>query len=417
MSPDPPLRVTIVGLNYVPEPTGIAPYTARMASGLQEVGHRVSVVTSYPHYPEWRVPPGYSGWSRRDRVEGIPVTRVRHYVPGSPRSLRRVMSELSFGLASAARAWGEPDVVLSVSPALFGSVIVSARTGLPRSKAALGVIVQDLYSAGVGEASGRGRVVASLMGRLEGSLLRRADGVAVIHDRLKDRLVRDLRVPAERVDVIRNWTHLDDVDAFDRTALRARLGWGDETVVLHTGAMGEKQALENVVLAGHLADRRSAPVRFVLIGQGAQRAEIERAAADCESVEVRDPVSSDDFARVLRAADVLLVNERPGVREMAVPSKLTSYFSAGVAVLAATEPDSTTADEIAAAGAGIRVEPGKPEALVAGALRLREDEPLRRSLGSLGPAYCEKVLSEGAALAAYDTWVRQLHRRKHGSGA
>ena len=63
-----------------------------------------------------------------------------------------------------------------------------------------------------------------------------------------------------------------------------------------------------------------------------------------------------------------LVNERVGLNEMAVPSKLTSYFSSGTAVIAATEATSTTAEEIEAAGAGVRVEPGDPAALVAGVL-------------------------------------------------
>src|SRR4051812_28645577 len=55
------VKVLVVGLNYRPEPTGIAPYTAAFCEGLVERGHQVRVLTTMPHYPEWRVGEGYGG--------------------------------------------------------------------------------------------------------------------------------------------------------------------------------------------------------------------------------------------------------------------------------------------------------------------------------------------------------------------
>jgi hypothetical protein len=67
------------------------------------------------------------------------------------------------------------------------------------------------------------------------------------------------------------------------------------------------------------------------------------------SLEFRDQVSAEDFGRVLSSADVLLVNERPELSDMAVPSKLTSYFMSGRPVLAATDAASATSSQLAAA--------------------------------------------------------------------
>ena len=69
----------------------------------------------------------------------------------------------------------------------------------------------------------------------------------------------------------------------------------------------------------------------------------------------------DDFQVALSAADFLLVNELPGVKDMAVPSKLTSYFNAGVPVVAATDDGSVTAAEIATSGGGVRVDAACPQ--------------------------------------------------------
>jgi len=411
---DETLNVTIVGLNYAPEPTGIAPYTSRMAAGLQERGHDVRVLTTHPHYPDWKLPAD-APWSSIERHCEVPVRRVRHYVPSNPgSSVRRALSEVSFGMRAAATRWGSPDVVICPSPALLSTAV--AMTRATARGPAFGVIVQDLYSAGVSEASGRGSAAVRALGAVESRVLRKADGVAVIHDRFKQRVVDSLAVDASRVSVIRNWTHLPRVPMFDEAEFRAQMGWGtDEIVVLHAGAMGEKQGLDVVVSAARVADERNLPVRFVLLGNGGQRAQLEGAALGCTKIDFRDPLPGDDYLKAMAAADVLLVNERPGVLEMAVPSKLTSYFSTGRPVLAATDARSITAAEVTAAGAGVVVEPGQPVAILEGALQLATDRGLAADLGARGPIYCETHLSEKTALDGYDEWVRtvyETHRNK-----
>ena len=68
--------------------------------------------------------------------------------------------------------------------------------------------------------------------------------------------------------VIRNWSHVLPAEDFDIAAFRDRMGWrADEVVVLHTGAMGLKQALENVIEAARSADARQCPSQVRVAGQ------------------------------------------------------------------------------------------------------------------------------------------------------
>jgi colanic acid biosynthesis glycosyl transferase WcaI len=71
----------VVGLNYAPEPTGIAPYTSALSEGLAARGHEVRVLTAMPHYREWRIRDGYAGWTRGERLNGVRVQRLRHQIP------------------------------------------------------------------------------------------------------------------------------------------------------------------------------------------------------------------------------------------------------------------------------------------------------------------------------------------------
>lgn len=403
------LRITILGLNYVPEPTGNAPYTASLAEGLAAAGHAVQVVTGYPHYPEWKPRDGYSGWSRKEFANGVNVLRLRHHIPRNPNALSRMHMELSFGLRLVFARWNNPDVILVVSPALFSSALAMIGARLRRRRPAIGIWVQDLYSRGVVETGSGGGTLGRIMALIESQILRSADGVVAIHDRFKSYMVESLGLDPANVSVIRNWTHVPPSPTSGIPEVRASLGWGpDETVVLHAGNMGKKQGLENVLDAARLAQIQKSKVRFVLMGDGNQRKMLEGMASDLDHLQLVPPLPDDEFMGALAAADALLVNELPGVKDMAVPSKLTSYFNAGVPVIAATDPESATAREIAVSGGGIRVDAADPQALLSAAEALASDRPSALTMAANGLHFRYEILSEATAIGHYDEFVSSL---------
>ena len=407
-----PLDILIVGLNHAPETTGIAPYTTGLSQMLAADGHAVHVVTGMPHYPQWRVADDYRGArrARRERDGAVRVTRVPHPVPARPTGASRIGMEAVFAMRSALVRGPRPDVVLAVSPALLS---VGAARWVARTRgggAPVGVIVQDLYGAAVAEAGALGGRGAGAVGRLESSLLGGADGIVAVHDVLRDALLRT-GLPAERVTTIRNWTHLEQTDhrTDDITAARRALGWPQgEAVVLHAGNIGAKQGLDGVVDAARLADERGLPLRFVLLGDGNQRARLVDAARGVERFTVIDPLPTETFRTALAAADVLLLHERPEVAEMCAPSKLTSYFAAGRPVLAATNATSAAAREVRAAQAGPIVAPGDPAALVEAALALVADPDAAERHGAAARRYAAGSYTEHEAHRRYGAWVRDL---------
>lgn len=404
-----PLRILILGLHYAPEPTGNAPYTTSLARGLAERGHEVHVITGHPHYPAWRIWTGYGQWERKEVIDGVRVTRLRHYVPKHPGLLRRLVSEVSFGFRLLFSRWGRPDVVLMVSPALFSTVLALLRARVLRKKLPVGLWVQDIYSLGMVETGSGLPWSARVMAALEGRTLRSATGVAVIHDRFRSFVTSRLGLDASSTIVIRNWSNFHAPSQVDREAVRRRYGWDpDDIVVLHAGNMGVKQHLDNVLEAARAAENRGAPVRFVLLGDGNQRARLEVEAHDIERLQFISPLPDDEFALALCSADILLVNEFPGVAEMAVPSKLTSYFATGLPVVAATGADSITADEIRASGGGVQIDAGNPGGLVDAVLDLARDPLLRDRLGRSALEFRRRNLTADAAHERHAHWLTGL---------
>lgn len=381
-----------------------------MAAGLVRRGRDVRALAGHPHYPDWKVAPGYGQWSSRENIDGVSVHRLRHFIPANPTPMPRAVSEASFGLRQVFARWGRPEVVVAVSPALISSSLVRLRAKVTHSRTPFVVWVQDLYGLGLAETGQGTGLAARLIRGIERWLLRSASLVVVIHDRFADRVHEDFGVPLERTAVVRNWTHLATMPEVDVAAVRQAYGWGDdEIVVAHTGNMGVKQGLHHVVDAGRLAHRAGEKVRFVLVGRGSQRDELaERIDSEPTSTEIMPPLDDKAFAEVLQAADILLVNELPGVAEMCVPSKLTSYFASGRPVLAATDALGITAQEVITAQAGVAVPAGDPAALLEGAKGLAADREEATRLGENGKRYKETVLEETFAIERFDSLLADL---------
>jgi colanic acid biosynthesis glycosyl transferase WcaI len=409
------MRATLICLHYPPEPSGNAPYSGALAEGLAARGVALQVVTGLPHYPQWRV---YDGFEKggTEFWNGVPVTRRRHPVPTKPGLISRLGMELAFGLRALTANWHKPDVVVLLSPALFSSMLVAFRAVISRRPFV--VWVQDFYGLGAAESGQAGALQSRLLAAAERFLFSRARAVVVIHERFKRSVVARLRVDPDKVVVIRNWSHVEELteESLDtRRLMRQELGWRDDvTVVLHAGNMGVKQGLANVIEAAKIAERDNRPLLFVLMGDGNQRVALE-AIATTTYLQFLDPVPQELFTAALGAADVLLVNERPGVKDMSVPSKLTSYFATGLPIVAATDSGSVTAEEIEASGAGIRVDANRPELIVSAAMALRNDPQTALVLGRQGHEFRRSNLSADSSIDSFHRLLVRLATNSAGS--
>jgi glycosyltransferase involved in cell wall biosynthesis len=199
------------------------------------------------------------------------------------------------------------------------------------------------------------------------------------------------------------------------------MGWDDTTfVVLHTGNMGLKQDLGNVIEAARALSART-DIRIVLGGDGSQRPTLTKQAKGLSNLEFLDTVPDDDYANLLHASDLLLVNERSSVGDMALPSKLTSYFASGRAVLAAVGSDGACAREIdKTQGAARVVEPGNPAALAQAIEELALDVEATTAMAAAGARYSQDHLSRAAAERRAHTLVEELlayHRDAPSAGS
>lgn len=341
--------------------------------------------------------------------DGVSVTRLLHYVPNPPRGIRRLVSEVSLGLRYLLHPIERDRVIVAISPALIATAIAMIRYKCSRSQPKFIVWVQDIYTLGMSETKEGGGFSTRVMKAVERFVVRSADRLVVIHPRFAEYLTENMGVETDNVTVIRNWTHLEPAPEIPRQAARDCLGWPSAVATaVHTGNMGAKQGLENIVESARLADARQEPVRFVLVGDGGERTKLQELARGIKRIEFVEPLNDIDYRRALASADCLIVNELPGVSSMAVPSKLTSYFDAGRPIIAATDAHGITASEILRSGAGVVVPAGDPAALLTAVIEMSGDPSRSASLGAAGQKYRKEALGADFAITEFERLIEDV---------
>jgi len=400
------LKICLIGINFAPDSTGIAPYNTSIAVALRDAGAEVHVVAGVPHYPEWRIKDSrYLKGSRwHELFDDIKVTRVKHTIPSTSNLMSRGSMEASFLARAAPEVHRDKsDVVIAVTPSLAGLAAgVLGKRGRP-----LGAVVQDLTGNAAGESGTTGGRASRTIAAFEYSLLRQAQLVGVITPQFAS-ILTGQRVASERLQLIPNFSHIRPADE-SRSQARSKLGWPDRGVlVVHTGNMGMKQGLDSVVEAARISSEEELGILFLLVGDGNQRRELELLASQLKTVVFVDPLSSGDYPSSLAASDILLLNEKPGVKEMSLPSKLTSYTGATRPIVAAVEHGGITHDVLTEHAAARIVAPGKPRDLVEAILEMSADASVSERFATSAKKMHDALYQSGPAHKRYVAFAERL---------
>jgi len=401
-------RILLVTTNFWPEPSGTGPYATDLAATLNSAGYSVQVLTGVPHYPWWKIPATYRAnpeqWTN---LKGILITRESHYVPKSLNLITRIFFEISL-IKALRRGFAKMDLqsfdlVLAIGSSVAGGLVakkISSKLGIP-----LGIVVHDLAGQGASQSGlPGGFLIAKVVIRIERAILTSAKGVVAISQMMSDVIVR-MGIQKNKVSTILIYA-ANPVTPKNRVSARESFGWAsNDFVVIHTGNMGAKQDLENVVQAAD-ALAGDSHIKIYLVGHGNQEANLKSLCAGKSNIAVVPAVSDEDYSALLSAADLLLVNERSTQMEMSLPSKLTSYLYSERPVIAAVPRGGATWKFLE--GVAELVEAGDPHALASKIEELSRNQNRLDELAKLGSAFAVKNLDPAVGRGKYLEWVEKL---------
>lgn len=378
---------------FEPEPTfkGLA-----FARALREHGYDVSVLTGFPNYPGGKLYPGYRiKLLQREWMDGISVTRVPLYPSHDQSALRRVANYLSFAASSlfyglfCCRRF---DVIYAYHPPLTVGLVAVLLKVFRRSKVV--VDIQDLWPDTL-RATGmiNNQRALSLIGRVASLTYRMSDAVVVLSEGFRKRLL-NRGVPDKKLDVIRNWADDQKLNAEIKT-IQLTEDAQQFFNILFAGNMGSAQALDSVLDAAEILEKKSSRVRFVLMGKGldVNRLKDEALRRKLSNVVFLPAVPMEDVGGYLQAADALLVHLRDDeLFEITIPSKTQAYMAAGKPILMAVRGDA--AELINQAECGVVAEPQNPVSIAIAAEQLATIDTVKLSnMGRQGRDFYERELS------------------------
>jgi glycosyltransferase involved in cell wall biosynthesis len=380
------VKIVILSQYYVPEIGAPQARLSALAKRFVARGHDVTVVTAMPNYPEGRIHDGYGGVIRRETIEGASTIRTYVYPTQRTTMVPRMLSYLSFAAsASLVAPWflGGADYLLVESPPLF---LGPAAWWLSlRTRARLIVNVSDLWPEsavrlGVIDRQSRAFRAASW---IEAFCYARA---ALVTAQSRS-IVADIRrrFPLVETLLLSNGVDTGQFDPRRRTnEARRMLGALDEFVVLYAGLHGLAQGLDQLLAAAaRLGGERR--VRFVLAGDGPEKARLQAAASDrnLRNVTFVPPRPFAEMPALLASSDVVAVSLKTDIPG-AVPSKLYEAMASGRPVLFIGAGEG--AEIVRQHDAGVVVAPGDIDGLAAAILNLRQDRAAADAYGRAGRA-------------------------------
>jgi colanic acid biosynthesis glycosyl transferase WcaI len=407
MSKSKKLRLIVLCPHFEPDmaPTGVV--MTRIVYELAARGHELHVVTSLPWYRKHQVETGWAGalW-RVEKTNWGSVSRVQPFA-GQTKSnlLRRAIGFILFsyfvGLRAlfAGRFWRRVDGVLAMSPPLTLGLI-GWHTKLFRG-GKLVFNIQDVFPDAAVEtgAISNQRVIAAASW-LERVSYQLSDSVVLLSDDLANNVQRKLDQKFhKRIKVIPNFVDTKAIVPLSRlTNYRRELGVDESLVVMYAGNVGFSQSLELMVEAARVLPN----VVFVINGEGAARKSLEAKAHALSNVKFGEYQDASRLSEVLATGDLHVVPLRRGLGSVSVPSKTYSILAAGRPICAAIDLDTEVPRILAAANAGVCVEPDNQEAFVSALTAMISDRQSLEEMGASGRKWVEGHASPQSIAQRYE---------------
>ena len=403
-----------------------------LAFALAERGHKVTVLTAIPDYPQGKFPKGYGIFRKRvEQVRGVKVLRSFIIPRGNGGKLRLM---LNYGSSLLAQCWdalwlslfGRYDYVLvhETSPVMVGvpGVIVSKLRRAP-----MDFWVLDLWPESLQDAGGvNNPKILGFFGGLTKWIYKHSRKILISSRGFKDSICEMGDFEGKLV-YFPNWADValggpstgsgtaeaerSFASPFDKLRAGFRMTDSRNSMlpegfrVMFAGNIGEAQDMESLMGAA-LVLKDDKDIQFCIVGDGRKRPWVEEFVKE-HGLEAtvhllgRHPIEA--MPAFFAAADVMLVTLKDSrIFNRTAPAKLQAYMNAGKPIAAMINGEG--ASVIAEAGCGYSVAAGDSEAFAELLRRMRSLEPSGlAAMGARGKDYCSLNFDFGRSVATIET--------------
>jgi colanic acid biosynthesis glycosyl transferase WcaI len=408
------MHILVLTQYFHPEFGAAAIRLKRLTAHFVRAGHRVTVLTGMPNYPEGIIRAPYRGrLTLRERDEsGVEVVRAWVFASPSKRARARLLNQASFLAASALRGLtlSQPDVLYVESHPLFATL--SGGWLAARFRAPILLNVSDLWpeSAVATGALHADSTIVKVAARVERWAYDRAAHIVAMTRGVYDGVLAVHPQPG-RVSLIRNAADLDrfaPAAPEKRAQARAVLGLGEAFTAVHVGNMSLTYDFEPILHAA----ARLPDARFLFAGGGSQAEAVSAAVASrgLANVTLLGVLPHERMPDIWAAADLSLIALADhSVAGGTLPAKLYESLATGTPVVAAIRGEGAAL--VHESGGGLVTPIGDAEAYAAAVRTLMDNRDRLGEMARSGAAYARVAFSPEAVSEAYLARMESIRRK------
>lgn len=371
------MNILLISDNFYPEANAPSIRGFEHSKEWVKLGHRVSVITCAPNFPEGRVHFGYKNhWFKREEIDGIQIFRVKTFITSNSGTFLRTLDYLSFMASSF--FFGlfikRPDIVIGTSPQFLTILSAFLLSKIKRSKFVFEL--RDLWPDSLTELGVmKENIIFRFLSWLELYLYKKADLIISVTTSFVEVLVAR-GVKEEKIKVIYNGANLSRVKYLPKSEsiLSDDILRSKKFIAGYVGTLGMSHGLETIIEAAELLSSYN-DIGLVIVGSGSEKRrlldqKLEKNLNNLFFIEKQHP---NDIDKVWAACDVSLVMLRNLIIfKTVIPSKIFESLASETPIIISA-PDGEAKKIIERYTLGISCPPENPEELATTILRLRNN--------------------------------------------
>ena len=388
--------------NFPPEGNAPATRTFEHAREWVDKGHKVTVITCAPNFPEGKVFEGYKNkWLSKQKIEGINVWRVKTYISANEGFIKRTIDFISFMLSSLffGLFTRKIDVVIGTSPQFF--TVISAWALAKFKRVPFVFELRDIWPASITAVGAmKGSWVIKALEKLELFLYLQADLIISVTNSFKAEL-QNRGVSADKIKVVLNGVDLSKYKPLPEKdkAFSEEFQLQGKFVAGYVGTHGLAHALDSIIEAAELLKAED-DIRIVFAGGGADRARLEKLveARDLSNVVMIPRQPKENMQKIWSLCDVSLVSLKDTpLFSTVIPSKIFESMAMSLPIIISV-PEGESTQIIRTQKAGLVIPPENSNSLSEATLNIKKDKNLYRDLADNSRLAASKFNRETLAI-------------------
>jgi colanic acid biosynthesis glycosyl transferase WcaI len=410
-------EVLLLSLVFPPDNVSTAQIMGELAVDLGKHGHRVTVISTIPHYNQnlenERDQPLRPKWGKilyQSEYHGITVYHA-FMPPKGKNILWRLLAWAFFHIISVIAGLTivpRSSIIVAPSPPLTIGLCAWVLSILHRAPYIYNV--QEIYpDIAIRLGAVRNRWIIDFLYRLEKIIYSKASAVTVIASRMREQLL-EKGVSNDKVHIIPNFVDVSDLVPLEKTNNFSRKhNLYNQFVVSYAGNMGPAQGLEHFIDAANILKDETG-VCFLMMGDGILRESLRQRIEGYNLGNFvflpYQPYSL--MAQAYAASDLCLVSQAIETGFEAVPSKVYRIMACARPVLAVTDQNSDLARLVKEASCGAFILPGSAEGLAEMVMQAHRNQQKWQKMGMSGREHVVRYYARATVTNQYHELIENI---------